>query len=95
MLPAEVKVFHPTFWGGELYLDKQRLMYKELGNGKERRSGWFWLLFTSFISLPRRSRAMKYLGPDASESYEVGLAAAPHLACLLLKCTAAAALPAK
>jgi hypothetical protein len=43
-LPAEVAAFQPTYWGGPLYLDADKAVYKALGDGTIRTAGLAGLL---------------------------------------------------
>ncbi|KAK9818166.1 hypothetical protein WJX72_008085 [[Myrmecia] bisecta] len=43
-LPAEAAAFKPAYWGGELYLDEEKQLFKALGGGQLRKGSHLTLL---------------------------------------------------
>lgn len=43
-LPAEIAAFQPQYWGGPLYLDAEKALYRALGDGTVRTAGLSGLL---------------------------------------------------
>ena len=70
-IKAEVNAFKPTFWGGEVLLDKNMDMYKALGQGKVRKLSIMTFLFGQLCCMVPQYKEAKKIVPESESNFAV------------------------
>ncbi|KAK9812327.1 hypothetical protein WJX73_002726 [Symbiochloris irregularis] len=64
-LKTEIGAFKPKFWSGELYLDKNKDMYRALGAGKVHKQSWIRFFCCCLCTLGPKYSEAKAIAPDS------------------------------
>eukprot|EP00899_Mesostigma_viride_P004113 jgi/Mesvir1/13702/Mv02133-RA.1 len=71
-IPTEIEAFAPEFWGGELYFDEQKGLFKALGGGQVMRSSIWGLLSPRVWSNGYKSHKEGVKGNLVGDGYTMG-----------------------
>lgn len=70
-LPNEVTAFKPKFWRGDLFLDKEKAVYKALGGGKVLKGSWVRFFCCALCCLTGKYKEAKAIAPDSEQNVNV------------------------
>lgn len=70
-VPGEVAAFSPDNWGGDIFLDRDKAIYRAIGEGKVRKQP-LWKVVANFCTIKGRIRSLQKQAPDIGRMRDLG-----------------------